>query len=222
MKVEIKSNINYCLDNRIPKYVTYKVSGDWGLNYNANRITWLREDVGLGTINGDIFYKLCQDIQGSEYEDIISILQSKEIRIENKEYSIQELDIIKSLANVFLWAEYFLLDEYDIEKEDFLPKLFDDFTIDVNNKPTTQKDIYFLPKKYLDTTYSTLISNLMDINLLSELTVVSTNKPVKNHFIPLTKPGYKQDVFQDTDTFQFWKTILNDRHNALNKFFNQR
>lgn len=222
MKVEIKSNINFCLDNRTPKYVTYKVSGEWGINYNTNRITWLRDNFGIGTINGDIFYKLCQDIQGSRYEEIISILQSKEIRIENKEYSIQELDIIKSLANVFLWAEYFLLDEYDVEKEDFLPKLFDDFTIDINNKPTTQKDIYFLPKKYLDPTYSTLISNLMDINLLSELTVVTTNKTVKNHFIPLTKPGYKKDVFRDTDTLQFWKTILNDRHNALNKFFNQR
>jgi hypothetical protein len=222
MKVEIKSNTNFCLDDRNPNYVTYIVSGDWGLNYNANRITWLRENVRLGTINGDIFYKLCQDIQGSEYEEIIGLLQSKEIIIENKEYSIQELDIIKSVANVFLWAEYFLLDEYDIEKEDFLPKLFDDFTIDVNHKPTTQKDIYFLPKKYLDTTYSTVINNLMDINLLSKLTVVSTTKNITNHFIPLTKPGYKQDVFQDTDTFQFWKTILNDRHNALNKFFNQR
>jgi hypothetical protein len=222
MKVEIKSNTNFCLDNSNPNYLTYKVSGDWGLNYAANRITWQRGNIAIGALNGDAFYKLCQDIQGSNYEEIIGILQSKEIRIENKEYSIQELDIIKSIANVFLWAEYFLLDEYDIEKEDFLPKLFDDFTIDINHKPTTQKDIYFLPKKYLDTSYYKLISNLMDINLLSELTVVSTTKTITNHFIPLTKPGYKQDVFQDTDTFQFWKTILNDRHNALNKFFNQR
>lgn len=222
MKIEITSNINFCLDNREPNFVTYKVAGDWGLNYFANKITWLRENTRLGALSGDDFYNLCQSLQGCEYEKIINLLQIQHIKIQNKEYSIQELDAIKSVANIFLWTEYFFLEEYDIAFDGFLPKLYDDFTIDMNNQPTSQKDIYFLPKKYSDPSYINLINNLMDINLLSKLQVSSINATVINHFIPLTKPGFTQDVFQDPHTYHFWKTILNDRHNALNRFFNQR
>lgn len=221
MKLEITSNINFCLENPIPNFVKYKVFGDWQLNYSTNSITWKREDVYLGTLNGDTFYKLCESLRGSEYENTINILRSGNINIKDKIYTIQELDIIKAIANIFLWSQYFLINDNDIDNE-FLPQLYDDFTIDINDKPTTQKDIYFLPKKYSDKKYVNLIDNLMKINLLSRFEISSENTTIINHFIPLTKPGFKQNVFQNIDTYNFWKIILIDRHNAFNKFFNQR
>ena len=222
MRIEITSNINFCLENPQPKFIKYRLNGNWGLNFFENTITWSRENLFLGKQAGDIFYKICEDLRGAEYDEITKILRNAEILIQEQEYSIQELDIIKAIANIFLWAQYFLLDDYDIENSESLPKLYDDFIIDLNNKPTTQKDIYLLPKKYSDNKYSKYIKNLKKINLLSELKVTTTNREVNNYFIPFTKPGYKQDVFQDSETYNFWKKILEDRHNNINNFFNKR
>jgi hypothetical protein len=222
MKIEVKGNTNFCLENPEPKFKSYFISGDWGLNFSENKIKWILDDNLLGFIQGDSFYKMCEEIQGCEYSDINQIFNIYKINLPNYELSIQEIDLIKSVANIFIWVQYFLIDEYDIENDDSLPKVFDDFKIDNNNKITVQKDIYFLPKKYLEEEYRNLINNLMNINLLSYFKVSSKNTSLENYFIPFTKPGFKLNVFQDKETYEFWKTILYDRHIALDNFFNKR
>ena len=222
MKIEVKGNTNFCLENPEPKFKSYFISGDWGLNFSENKIKWILDDNLLGFIQGDNFYKMCEKIQGCEYSDIKQIFDFYKINLPNYELSIQEIDLIKSVANIFIWVQYFLIDEYDIENDDSLPKVFDDFKIDNNNKITVQKDIYFLPKKYSEENYRNLINNLMNINLLSYFKVSSKNTSLVNYFIPFTKPGFKPNVFQNKETNEFWKTILHDRHIALDNFFNKR
>jgi len=222
MLIEVKGNVNFCLETKDVLLKTYVINGHWGLNYYENRINWVLDNVILGTLKGDVFYKMCEELQGCEYNDIAKIFEKYKISLPKYEMRIQEYDLIKSVANIFIWVQYFLIDEYNIESEDSLPKVFDDFKIDNNNKVTVQKDIYFLPKKYSDSMYKSLIENLIAINLLSYFKIETTASKIENYFIPFTKPGYKSDVFQNKDTYSFWKQILNDRHIALDNFFNRK
>jgi len=222
MEIEVKGNVNFCLETKDVLFKSYMINGHWGLNYFENKVNLVSDNLFLSTLKGDIFYKMCEELQGCEYNDVTIIFKNHNIQLPKNEMSIQEYDLIKALANIFLWVQYYLIEEYDIESEASLPKVFDDFKIDNNNKATIQKDIYFLPKKYSDSTYDDVINNLMALNLLSYFRIENRGSKIENFFIPFTKPGFKSDVFQNRDTYSFWKQILNDRHIAFDNFFNRK
>lgn len=222
MQILVKGNTNYCLESPEVIYKSYSVSSNWGLNLSENKVKWCLEERILGIQKGDDFYHMCEEIQGCDYSEIREIFNKNNISLPDYELSHQEFELIKSLANIFVWVQYFLIDEYDIESDDSLPKVFDDFKIENNNKIAVQKDIYFLPKKYADEKYQIHIANLLEINLLTYFKINTNNSEIENYFIPFTKPGYTTNVFKNSETLNFWKQILNDRHIALDNFFNRK
>lgn len=222
MNIEVTGNINFYLENKTPDFKTYSVSGNWGLNYFQHEIFWKMNNQSLGSLNGEAFYKMCQEIQGKEYSTIETIFKNYRINFPKKEMSIQELDLIKALANLFLWFQYFFINEIGHENESFHIKVFDEFIIDNTKSLGIQKDIYLLPKKYQSDSYAQKIKYLEQLNLLTYLKISNNDDIYINHFIPFSKPGYKKDVFNDEETYNLWKSILSDRNNRLNNFFNLR
>lgn len=226
MELKVIGNANFCLDNPKERIVTYRIFGNWSYDVDLCNIK-----ISNGIIDFTISpYKLNQlvsEIRGCDYDKEISILNKYEINFGfNEETTIQELDLIKALFNLFYWLDFNLKEDWITivaeEEKNYLPRTFDEFIIDYPDKAKegTLKDIYLIKSEY-HSLYKNEIDNLISINLLSEFNVKTKTKDEKNYFIPFTKPVYRTETYKGDKTLELYKKIINDRHVCLTKHFDR-
>jgi hypothetical protein len=229
MEFSVIGNANFCLDNPELKLMTYSIKGTWSADYKSANVI-LSDGFFSYELPGYKLVNLISEIKGCSYDLLDSILKKNNISFGlNLNTTIQELDLIKSLFNLFYWFDYTLCEDtisildFELNNNDNeFPKAFNEFVIDMPEK-TKQgpvKDIYLIKEEY-HFKYKSMIDHLIKINLLSEFTLESKKRKIKNYFIPLTKPTYRTEIYGPKEVLEFYKMIINDRHICLTKHFNQ-
>lgn len=211
------------------KNISFSTFGIWGFNQQASNVTLAKKDGNHYKINGNQFYTLCNEIRGCKYPEIEQILKSYKINLEIDNSSKQELDLLKSLCNIFVWLEYYFIDsdiapdpDKLIENNEFLPKMFNEFIIDFTSNTTTQKDIYLLKYEHQKENEKKLLEDLISLNLLSKVVLKIKGKTYFNYFIPLTKTDYKDILLDRSTLFTFYNSLLKERDICLSNFYNNR
>jgi len=169
-------------------------------------------------------YNFCSSIQGINLDSLRwEFYENNNPNYYNRiEYlknaSLQELGLIKSIFIIYPWIEH-QIDNISTSKIESY--IYDEFTLDYSSKLGPQKDIYFLEKKYINEYYAKNLEYLIEVNLLCKLEIEVDDKNWKTYFIPIIKPGVKEQVFRDSNqvkTYEIWKAIIRDRNIRIHQF----
>ena len=226
IEVEVSSNINSYIESEVEKIQSYSVSGVWSFIHQSISIRFTKGGVKSFVLVGSDFYSLCNEIRGCKYEQIETILNKYRVNFDLQNAPIQELDLIKALCNSFLWLEYYFVEE-DIAPEtnklqhnqEFLPKMYDEFMIDLDTKIERQRDIYFLKQVYQWGNLKAQLDELVKMNLLSRIKVSVRSEVHENYFLPFTKFNYKKEFFKDQNLFNLYQTLHRDRDLCIKHYY---
>ncbi|MCK7556532.1 hypothetical protein MKQ70_16515 [Chitinophaga sedimenti] len=136
-----------------------------------------------------------------------------------------EIGLFKAVLLIYGWIETALTDP-DVSSMN--EKIHDDFIIDVNYNSIPQNDIYFIKSSYLNGAYDMQLEKLVDLNLLAVASVSSVAGNFNTYFTPLVAPGASRENFtSESDksgmkTYSLWREILNDKHNRISSWHNNR
>jgi hypothetical protein len=226
IELEVSGNINSFIVDETEKMQSYSVSGAWSFVHQATKVKFIKGGQKYTVLSGSDFYALCNKIRGCKYENIDSILNKYKVRFDLQNSPIQELDLIKALCNTFLWLEYYFVEE-DIAPEanklqhnqEFLPKMYDEFMIDLDTSMERQKDIYFIKHQFGSSSKGQL-EELVKMNLLCHVKVRIRNEVHENYFLPFVKFNYKKEFFKNENLYNLYTTLHRDRDVCLNKYYN--
>lgn len=206
--------------------ITFYVSGIWSYNQQASTVTFAKTDGKQFKLNGSEFYALCNEIRGCKYEAVETILKKYKLTFD---INTSEVDLLKSLCNIFIWLEYYFVDgdispdpNKLINNSEFLPKMFDEFIIDYTAIAETQKDIYLIKQQYKFGETQKLLEELIHLNLLSKAVLKVKHNEYVNYFIPFTKTEFKDLFLERRDLYALYNSLIVDRDQCLATFFNNR
>lgn len=207
-------------------YISFSVSGVWSYNQQAITINFTKVGGKQFKLHGSDFYALCNEIRGSKYDAVEGILKKHKI---NFDIDKSEIDLLKSLCNIFIWLEYYFV-EGDISPDpnklinntEFLPKMYDEFIIDYTEMAETQKDIYLIKHQYKFGETTKLLDELVRLNLLSKAVLKVKHNEYVNYFIPFSKLNYKDLFLERRDLYNLYQTLMTDRDACISTFFKNR
>lgn len=226
--LRIKGNkFSYQLTNNV-EYVNISLSGDFD-NNKESKINLIYDNDIQHFDNRSILLEFSEKIKGMSFDKFIltfvryKFSESFIENIENK--SSIEIGLLKAIFLIYYRINLLILiSSYnDLEKQ-----LSNEFVVDFTNKPEPQNDIYFIDKRHITTNNKLRLKKLVDLNLLASFEISSINFNFSTYFIPLIKPGVSRDNFtaefdpNGDNTYNFWKTILNDRDIRVNRWYNNR
>lgn len=206
--------------------LSFSVSGVWSFNQQTSVVTISKADQEEIKMFGNEFYSLCNEIRGCKYDAIEGILKKYKI---NFNIAKTEIDLLKSLCNIFIWLEYYFV-EGDIAPDpnklinnsEFLPKMFDEFIIDYTEMAETQKDIYLIKQQYKFGETQKLLEELVRLNLLSKVVLKVKHNEYANYFIPFTKSEFKELFMERRDLHSLYNSLMSDRNICISTFFKNR
>jgi hypothetical protein len=213
--LEVSANGDDYLRNPVRNMNTFSITGTWGGSPSENLIILKHNQEIAGELNGEDFLALARSIRTCEYAEIKQILNESGISTETIKDTIQEMDQLKALFNLFFRMELYFVMPYDFECNKIAPRFYDEFVIDDSAKNGTPNDIYLLPMNFDTNVYRTEIETLMHINLFSSVRIKIDGIEKENYFIPFTKPSYTKDIFPNTATHKLWNNILELRNQSL-------
>ena len=209
--------------------INLSLSGDLDLFENKEPIAFKIDENIFNILTSHNLNILGKELKGkNDYETIpmISKFVTEKEKLESLTFAgVIEIELIKSLFLIYDSLELIFKSPYDQRIENLV---YDQFIIDYTNKPEKQKDIYFIDKSFIKENNLNSLHRLMDLNLLAKLSVCSNNKTYETFYIPLTKPGAKEEEFSvDGDssgvkTYNLWKDILSFRDAKMRNWINKR
>jgi hypothetical protein len=216
--LEVSANGDDYLRNPVRKMNAFSITGTWGTTPSENNISLWHNQFKAGELNGEDFLKLARKIRTCTYSEIRTILNESGINTETIGDTVQEMDQIKALFNLFFRMElYFVMPYDDFECNKIAPRFYDEFVID-EAKNGALNDIYLLPMNFDANIYRSEIETLMHINLFSSVRIKIDGIEKENYFIPYTKPSYTKDTFPNTAAHKLWNNILELRNQSLVEF----
>ena len=211
------------------KNTAFSVSGVWSFNQQTSNVILSKKGEKQYKIQGNQFYALCNEIRGCKYTEVEKILSLHKINLDIDNSNIQEIDLLKSLCNIFVWLEFYFVEsdiapdpDKLINNNEFLPKMFNEFIIDFTSNTTTQKDIFLLKHEHQLGNEKELLEELMNFNLLSKVALKVKNKVYVNYFIPFTKLDYRDLFLNRRDLLSFYDSLMKERDKCLSNFYNNR
>ncbi len=201
----------------------------------------IRNEVTIFSLPKSVLFIFAQNIRGVEFRQVGEILAAQTGDRNYTTISNQEVGLVKALFNLYLWLEFAIIaanfDPINNPANVFVPNtkplviedyLFDEFVLDYTGKAGTQKDIYLLPQNFLTSEENKLIVQLMNLNLISRVTLVVNHLQKENYFVSLLKPGRNPDYYKSNIdptgnlTIALWNKILYARDKRIKKFVEGR
>jgi hypothetical protein len=225
-EIKIKGNRQSFYSESSIEYLEIKFIGDFNINAKTP-IIFFYDSREYSIANRQKLFSLSEKAKGASFQKLFEYFQ--EHNIDAKELTNNktiENSLLKSILLIYHWIELPLAEpqEINIEKQ-----IFNDFVLDLTNRPEPQKDIYFIKKDYCNPSKQHLIDKLIEINLLVRLDITITpTLKFTTYFIPLIKPGMSRNQFASIKdqngvrTYELWQNILRDRDYRINSWIKNR
>lgn len=195
-------------------------------SFKYNELIKIESNVDTITFNNRLeLDNLFEKLRGSDNDNLkLRLFQNNLVKWANANFYQQQA--FKCLVLIFNWLELALGNPQDL---DVSKNFYDEFVVDWNFRPGFQNTIFLLPEKYIRSTDTIkLLDNLVTVNLLLRINIVTPVAEYKNYFIPLLTPGvpldyHKSDNDPDgTKSFNLWKQLLKDRDIRIKSWVDNR
>ncbi|WP_333624302.1 hypothetical protein [Sphingobacterium siyangense] len=230
MQLKIESNNKIYFND--PDFEPFKILLTGSFNYDMNsRIELTVQESFLYFNNLESFQNLCDEVKGKDKNSFLYLIMKNNFeRSHNFTETIEVLNEfsfnnLKCIFLIFKWLQIPITNQ-EFEDIDIDKTLYDDFIVDWNNSPGPQNDVYLLKKEYINDKNIEAIKHLMELNLLSKISIYPYRNTTKeSYFIPLQRPGMPKTFFsyinsnnQIDSSYNLWQKILKDRDNRLHKW----
>jgi hypothetical protein len=228
IELTVIGRVNSDLPQEHPKYEEFKFKGEWD-SARQSKIIFEKVKKYQYVMPGVDFYTLCNKIRNSKYQDITNILKSHKIELGIETYNNQEIDLLKSVCNIFLWLEYYFTDKgvfsnlnKIVNNNEFLPKLFNEFIIDFSSQSGSVKDIFLIDKTNIENDTHKLLEKLFELGYLSKVKLKISDSEFSNYFIPFNKLLPNQLFIENRGLHLIYKKLLDERDLCLSNFYKNR